>query len=382
MQTLIRDAMLVLPERLIDGGWLLVEDRRILALGGAATCPVGADRVIPAGGDLLLPGLIDLHSDAIEKVAQPRPNVNVTMPIPLLEMDWRLAGCGITTEFHALSLDDAKFGVRTEDFVDEFVKALAETESLLVRHRLHARLEVTSDQGEAAVAKLIYSGTAQLVSLMDHTPGQGQYLTEQAYVDYVTSTTGWSADDVAEHLVHKRHRAQHNSRRRARTARLAQEYGIALATHDDDSAAKVEEWSELGVNISEFPTSLAAGLRAKEVGLAVCMGAPNVVLGRSSGGHLSALAAIQAGVVDILCADYYPRAMLAAMFKLVNDGYCTLPYAASLVTANPARVVKLPEYGKLAAGCIADLILVRQHSTREQTVRMVMVDGQVRINMH
>jgi alpha-D-ribose 1-methylphosphonate 5-triphosphate diphosphatase len=381
MQTLIRGATLVLPDRLIDDGWLLIEDTRILALGHTATCPAGANRIISAGGDLLLPGLIDLHSDAIEKMVQPRPNVQVAMPIPLLEMDWRLAGSGITTEFHALSLDDAEFGIRSEDFVDQFVTALFNTESLLMRHRLHARLEITSDRGEMAVAQLISGGTAQLVSLMDHTPGQGQYLTEESYVEYITSTTAWSADDVAEHLVQKRLQAQGNSRRIARTARLAQEYGVALATHDDDSIAKVEEWSELGVNITEFPTTLAAARRAKEVGLAVCMGAPNVLLGRSTGGHVSALEAIQAGAVDILCADYYPRAMLAAMFKLVNDGYCTLPHAAKMVTANPARAVKMAEYGELAVGNIADVILIRQHSAKEQIVRMVIVDGQVRVSI-
>jgi alpha-D-ribose 1-methylphosphonate 5-triphosphate diphosphatase len=381
MQTLIREATLVLPNRLIDGGWLLIEDTHILALGDAATCPAGADLIISAGGDLVLPGLIDLHSDAIEKMVQPRPNVHVAMPIPLLEMDWRMAGSGITTEFHALSLDDAEFGIRSEDFIDEFLTALSNTRSLLMRHRLHARLEITSDRGETAVAQLISGGTAQLVSLMDHTPGQGQYLTEQAYVEYITSTTAWTAADVSEHLVQKRSQAQDNSQRIARTARLAQEHGIALATHDDDSTAKVEEWSELGVDISEFPTTLATALRAKEVGLAVCMGAPNVLLGRSSGGHVSALEAIQAGAVDILCADYYPRAMLAAVFKLVNDGYCTLPQAANMVTRSPARAVKMAQYGELAAGNIADVILVRQHSTHEQTVRMVIVDGQVRVSM-
>ncbi|MGO8946760.1 MAG: amidohydrolase family protein [Ktedonobacterales bacterium] len=214
---------------------------------------------------------------------------------------------------------------------------------------------------------------------MDHTPGQGQYLTEQAYVEYVISTTAWTAAEVAEHLVQKSRRAEDNSRRIARTVYLAREHGIALATHDDDSTAKVEEWSQLGVNMSEFPTTLAAALRAKQVGLAVCMGAPNVLLGRSSGGHLSALEAIQAGAVDILCADYYPRAMLAAMFKLVNDGYCTLPDAAKLVTVNPARAVKMAEYCELAPGKIADVVLIRYHSALEQTVRMVMVGGRVRV---
>jgi alpha-D-ribose 1-methylphosphonate 5-triphosphate diphosphatase len=111
------------------------------------------------------------------------------------------------------------------------------------------------------------------------------------------------------------------------------------------------------------------------------MGAPNVLLGRSSGGHVSALEAIRAGTVDILCADYYPRAMLAAVFKLVSDGYCTLPQAANLVTRSPARAVKMAQYGELAAGNFADVILVRQHSATEQTVRMVIVDGQVRVSI-
>jgi alpha-D-ribose 1-methylphosphonate 5-triphosphate diphosphatase len=380
MQTLIREATLVLPDRLIDGGWLMIEDTRILALGDPVNCPASADRVISAGGDLLMPGLVDLHSDAIEKAVQPRPNVSFPMPGPLLEMDWRLAGSGITTEFHALSLDDAEFGVRSEDFVDQLAAELSTGAGLLVRHRLHARLEITSDRGEAAVARLIRSHVAGLVSLMDHTPGQGQYPTEQSYLEYVMATTGWATGEVTEHLVKKRQRAQDNAGRVGRTVRLAREYGIALATHDDDSIAKVEQWSEMGMDISEFPTTLAAALRAKEVGLSVCMGAPNVLLGRSSGGHVSALEAVRAGAVDILCADYLPVAMLAALFKLVRDGYCTLPQAASLVTANPARAVKLTEYGALVAGNMADLILVQQRSTQEYIVRMVLVDGQVRVS--
>jgi alpha-D-ribose 1-methylphosphonate 5-triphosphate diphosphatase len=358
---------------------MLIEGTHILALGDGASCPSGADRVISAGGDLLLPGLIDLHSDAIEKVAQPRPNVYFPMPIPLLEMDWRLAGGGVTTEFHAVSLDDAEFGVRSEDFADELAEALSTTEGLLVRHRLHARLEVTSDRGETAVARLIRSGAARLVSLMDHTPGQGQYLTEQSYVDYITTMTGWTAGEVTEHLVEKRHRAEYNDGRIARTVRLAQEYGVALATHDDDSSAKVEQWSSMGINISEFPTTLEAAHRAKAVGISVCMGAPNVVLGRSSGGHVSALEAVRAGAVDILSADYYPSAMLAALFKLVDNGYCTLPEAARLVTANPARAVGMTGYGELAAGNVADVILVQHRSPKEHRVRMVIVNGQVRL---
>ena len=332
-----------------------------------------------AASDLLLPGLIDLHSDAIEKLVQPRPSVHYDMPLPLLEMDWRLAGSGITTEFHAVSLDDAEFGVRSEDFIDQLVRAITTNKGLLVHHRLHARLEITSDRGEVAVAQLIQGGTAQLVSLMNHTPGQGQYLTDQAYVEYVTSTTGWSAGHVERHLVEKRRRSQDNALRIARTARLARDHGIALATHDDDSTAKVEEWSALGVDISEFPTMLETAIRANEIGLSVCMGAPNIVLGRSSGGHVSALDAARAGVLDILCADYYPAAMLAAMFKLVNQGYYTLPQAANLVTANPARAVNLVGCGELAEGNAADMILVHQRGVHEQTVRMVMVDGQVRV---
>lgn len=379
MQSLLRNAALVLPDRLIPDGWLLVEGERILDLGAAATCPANATTILDLQGDFLMPGVIDLHSDAIEKVVQPRPNVEIDLPIALHELDWRLAGSGVTTEFHAISLDDHEFGIRTDRFAGQLGAAIHAVSDLLVRHRVHARFEITSDRGEAAVADMMRRDEAQLVSLMDHSPGQGQYATEDAFRDYVASLTGRSATEIDALITFKRAQSAGNMGRIQRITALARERGIALATHDDDEPAKVEQWPALGISIAEFPTRLAAAQRAHELGLAVCMGAPNVLRGRSSGGNVSALEALAAGVVDALCSDYYPAAMLAAAFKVANQGVCTLPAAIRLITANPARAVGLADFGELRPGAMADLIQVRQHHPAEQTVRAVWIAGSLRV---
>ncbi|MBV9258426.1 MAG: hypothetical protein JO215_10445, partial [Ktedonobacteraceae bacterium] len=166
MQTLIQNAILVLPDRLIEGGWLLIEDGRILDLGEGATCAAATASAIDAGMQFLLPGLIDLHCDAIEKLVEPRPNVHFDIRIGLAEADWRLASCGITTEFHATSLDDNEFGVRSETFIHDLVQALASTwQEMLVRHKIHARLELTSHRGCEVLARSIEQRMCHMISL-------------------------------------------------------------------------------------------------------------------------------------------------------------------------------------------------------------------------
>jgi alpha-D-ribose 1-methylphosphonate 5-triphosphate diphosphatase len=161
---------------------------------------------------------------------------------------------------------------------------------------------------------------------------------------------------------------------------LARSAGLAIATHDDDSAAKVQQWPRLGVTISEFPTTLEAAHTAHDLDLAVCMGAPNVLRGKSSGGNLSAHEAIRAGVVDVLCSDYYPVAMLHAIFVLTTQKLLTLPQAVCLVTLNPARAVGLgDEYGSLEVGKVADIILVRLSWQGVPAVQRLFVEGEERL---
>lgn len=381
MQILIHNATLVLPDRVIEGGWLLIEDGYILDLGEATTCPPPGRRVINAGARFLLPGLIDLHCDAIEKVVEPRPRIHFDIHTALQEADWRLAGNGITTEFHAISLDDNEFGVRSESFMHDLCQTIEATrEQTLIRHKIHARLELTSRRGSEILAQVISQHMCDLVSLMDHSPGQGQYRTEQAFREYVARTTGRSDGEIDELLAFKRAQIPEIPRRIEQVTQLARESSLALATHDDDTVAKVEQWPSLGVTVSEFPATIEAASRAHELGLAVCMGAPNALRGRSSGGNLSAIEAIQAGIVDVLCSDYYPTAMLGAVFIVARQQELTLSQATNLVTLNPARAIGLDkEYGSLEVGKVADVILVGKDQQGTLKVQWLCVGGEEKL---
>lgn len=377
MQTLIHHVTLVLPDRIIENGWLLIEDERILDLGPEPTCPTEITRAIHGGMNFLLPGLIDLHCDAIEKQVEPRPNVHIDIHTALQEADLRLAGVGITSEFHAVSLDDNEFGVRSDSFLHELYQAIrAQSDENLIRHKIHTRLELSSERGNRIIEQIIGQGISELISMMDHSPGQGQYPNVESFRKYVARTTHRSGEEIDEILELKRQQASHIPERIEHVARLVRNAGLALATHDDDRATKVEQWPALDVSISEFPTTMEAARRAHELGLAVCMGAPNVLRGKSSGGHLSAIEAIRAHVVDALCSDYYPAAMLSAIFALVKQQLLTLPAATCLVTLNPARAVRLQQnYGSLEVGKIADLLLVKRTQQDLPRVLQVFVGG-------
>jgi alpha-D-ribose 1-methylphosphonate 5-triphosphate diphosphatase len=372
---------MILPNSLLEGGWLLIEDGRILDLGEEATRPRVADYLVNAHMQFLLPGLIDLHCDAIEKFVEPRPNIHFGVQFALEQADWRLAGSGITTEFHAVSLDDNEFGVRSETFTHDLYHALMVTrEEALVRHKIHARLELTSRRGSEAVTQLIEQRACDMISLMDHSPGQGQYRTEATFREYVKRSTSRTAVEIDALLEMKRSQAVEIPSRVERVTQLARSAGLAIATHDDDTAAKVRQWPQLGVTISEFPTTLEAARTAHDLDLAVCMGAPNVLRGKSSSGNLSAHEAIQADVVDALCSDYYPAAMLHAVFMLAEQELLTLPQAVRLVTLNPAQAVGLDgEYGSLDVGKVADVILVRLSWQGIPAVQRLFVGGEERL---
>ncbi|GHO83897.1 alpha-D-ribose 1-methylphosphonate 5-triphosphate diphosphatase [Dictyobacter formicarum] len=383
MQTLIHHATLVLPDRLIEGGWLLIEDKSILDLGEEATCPGPGSHTIDGEAGFLLPGLIDLHCDAIERLVEPRPKVHFDIHIALQEADYRLAGSGITCEFHAVSLNDDEFGVRTDKLVRDLSQILQEDqEEHLIRHKLHARLELSSERGNAIIEQMIAQRECDLISLMDHSPGQGQYPSEKVFREYMAFTTNRSDAEIDLMLEMKRSQQVYVPARITRITNAAREAGLAIATHDDDTASKVEQWPELGVSISEFPTTMEAAQRAHELGLAVCMGAPNVVRGRSSGGNLSASEGIKAGVVDVLCADYHPSSMLGAVFGLTKQQILPLPEATRLVTLNPACAVHLDqEYGSLEIGKVADMILVQPAKQGFPRVQRLFLAGEEKLKL-
>jgi len=336
-------------------GSLTIEDGSITALG--ADAPKGA-MCRDLGGDLLLPGLIDLHGDAIEKEVEPRPNAFFPLPVALGAIDRRMAAAGITTAYHGISFAEGELGVRDVDFAETLARALHGFIGA-VDHRVHIRYEVTDAGSEARVMRLLNERVAALLSFMDHTPGQGQFKDAAAYGSYLSRVYAQSAGQIAEKISAKKAQAAHVADRMTRLAALARAQGVALAGHDDEGAERVGFMAGLGATISEFPLDMATAHAGRDAGLVTLFGAPNVLRGRSQSGALSARDAIAAGVAGALCSDYAPQAMLPALGVLTGDLGMDWPQAMALMAAGPARAASLSDRGAIAPGLRADLIRVR-----------------------
>ncbi len=354
MRTLLVNARIILPDQVVDDGSVLVEDDRI-----AAVCPDGADApTIDLDGAWLLPGLVDLHCDALEKEVEPRPKVLFPLPFAVAQADRRNAVAGITTPFHAISFSGSEWGVRNDRLAADLARAVHAHQGL-IDNRVHLRYEVTEPAAEPVLRELVTAGDADLLSFMDHTPGRGQFRTFAAYRDYFSSAYAAKDVEIEQIVALKRERQPSAHERVAALATLARMHRVALASHDDDSPEFVETARRIGVAMSEFPINLATAQAAHAHGIATIFGAPNVIRGVSQSGNMRALDAIQAGVCACLCSDYHPPSLLHAAFLLPQLAGLTLPQAIRLVTANPAAAAGLADRGTIAAGVRADLIAVR-----------------------
>jgi len=369
----INNARVVTPEGVLEGASVVLEDGRV---AGVSDGPERAGETLDAAGRYVLPGIVDLHCDAVEKQLAPRPGVEVPEELAFVEMDRYFAASGITTGFHALSFMDGQ-GREVEragrlcSMVDRFGC------EGLVRHELHLRCELPQEGSVEGVEEALRRWSVRTVSVMDHTPGQGQFRDLEWFRRYWQEDAG-ADDDQISAAIAEAGRSQYTLAfdRVERVARAAKENGATLASHDDDTVERVELLAEQGVKISEFPVNAASAGRARELGLAVCMGAPNALRGVSSGGNLSALEAIEAGLVDALCSDYHPPSLLQAAFKLAREGVLPLAAATSLVSSGPARAAGLLGRGEVREGAVADLIVVAERAGIP-TVTHTVVGGSV-----
>ena len=197
--------------------------------------------------------------------------------------------------------------------------------------------------------------------LSHHTPGQGQYRDLAHYVSFMSSWLNASPAEVEAQTRERMQRAQDGPSvwdMAGDIVAQAVAQGMPIASHDDDTSTKIDLMTNLHVTISEFPVTLEAAHEAKRRGLVVAMGAPNVLRGLSHTGNLSALEAIEAGVVDILAADYAPAALLQAVYVLVNKGVLPLHQAFKLISQNVAEAVGLHDRGQLDVDLAADITLI------------------------
>jgi alpha-D-ribose 1-methylphosphonate 5-triphosphate diphosphatase len=371
-RTLLINARVVLPTEARDGVAVLIEDGRIAALD-----PDGAGKteIIDLAGRILIPGMIDLHCDALEKEIEPRPNVHFPLDFACAQADKRNALAGVTTVFHALSFANHELGVRNNAFAAEIARAVHTWRPhALIDNRVHVRYEVTDDTAPAVLSELIEKGDAHLMSFMDHSPGQGQFRDVEAYRDYLARTYKTDEDALDGILARKLEAAQGAMARMRSLAEKAQHHGVSIASHDDDSPDKVATVRALGAVISEFPINLETARAARENGLATLFGAPNILRGKSQSGNMRALDAVSNGVADCLCGDYSPAALLPSIMRLPSLTDISLCQAVAMVTVNPACAAGLSDRGEIAVGKRADLVAVKMLGSLPQAER-VWVNG-------
>lgn len=356
----LSDFRIVLSDRVIDRGALRIEDGLIAEI---SETPVDG-AAVDGHGLILMPGMIDMHGDMIEREIEPRPGVRMPMEMGLRDLDMKLATSGITTAYASLSFaPGSTYGhMRSYDFTSEMIRAVvAARPNLLIDHRVHARFEVTFPAALSVVKELVGEGSVDLVSLCDHTPGQGQYRDLELQAANISKNKGVSLEVAAEQLQQRIRDRQATAGDMTATLRAITQYcalhGVPVASHDDDTIEKVELMDQLGANISEFPVTLEAAQEAHRRGMLNAMGAPNALRGQSYSGNLSARAAHEAGVLDLLAADYHPSAMLPAVLVLAKTDPDGLAGAARLTSLNPARALGLEDRGEIRAGLRADLLV-------------------------
>jgi len=377
-KTCIYNAHIILPEKEMKG-YILIEGNRISRVEKGAVPPAYGEAgvmMIDAAGCYVLPGLIDMHSDAIEKEMQPRPNTIFPIKMAFYELEKKLAMSGITTMYHSLSLSN-EWGVRDKDMVIKIIGSInrLKKERAMINHKIHLRYELTFLEGVAILEKMIREKKIDLLSFMDHTPGQGQYANTQSLKSFAMQTYGL-AEKEAEATIDK------SAERRGKIdwpalialAKSAGEKGIRLASHDDDTEEKIEMLLACAGAVSEFPVNLATALYAKSRGVRVCVGAPNIIRGKSHNSNMRAIEAIAGHAADIICSDYFPGSLLPSLFYLAGEGF-KLTEAVKMATLNPAAALGIErEVGAVEAGKYADLLIVELYRNYP-IVRQTLVGG-------
>ena len=374
---LIRNAQVVTPDGIISGGSVWVEDGRIRQTG-TVTDPLSVSgQVLDADGAYVLPGIIDIHTDAMDMEIVPRPGADIPVEVAFRELERKMCACGITTVFHSLHLgyETAETQSRsryTREDVFRNVHAAA-TRPTLIRNKIHLRFELCGILAYDQCLDLMRDGVVQLLSVMDHTPGQGQFSHEK-FRQFILSQ-GKSEDQFHEELQERFRRPRIEGDRLEALVRAARDLGLPVASHDDDTTGKVDAMLSLGVGICEFPINMETAQYAQKMGMHVAGGASNVLRGGSLSGNLDIAAAICEGAVDVLCSDYYPASILYSVFKLHREGGMPLHTAVNLATLNAAGSVGLQDtLGSIETGKDADLLIVRMQDGLPM-VTHVLVNG-------
>ena len=342
-------------------GTVVVDEGRIAAVDQGRSAHPGA---IDCDGDLLIPGLIELHTDNIERHVMPRPSAPWPVDAAVIAHDREVVGAGITTVFDAICVGEVHSRTGRVEVLMDLCNAVNRHRAagdLVADHRLHLRCELSFGCMIGMLEPLVDDPLVGLISVMDHTPGQRQFQDVSVYARYYQGKFGMSDEQLAEFIeARKRDQIEHSQSNRAHVVKAARERSIAIASHDDATRDHVGEAVADGMVISEFPTTYEAAGESRSQGMSVLMGAPNLVRGSSHSGNVSARDLAGDGLLDILSSDYLPASLLFGALTLPRlPSGIDLARAVATVTLTPAKRVGLDDRGEIAPGKRADLVRVR-----------------------
>lgn len=364
-QFTIINGVIITPNEIIQNGFITIEDKKITAIGFMSQFEYDElvhQNLIDAHEQYVLPGIIDIHTDALDAEIIPRPGADIPINVAFRELERKMNGCGYTTVYHSLHLGykSAEYGSRSKysrkQVFDTIFKAIKG--DTLINNKIHLRFEITGVDAYDQCIDFIDRGYIEMLSVMDHTPGQGQHSKDhfiQMCMKYGKSEAEANAD-----FEEKTNRPNIKGKKLEQLLELAIQKGIAVASHDDDTIHKIDEMQSLGVTICEFPINMETALYANKQNMHVVGGASNILRGGSLSGNLNIKDAILNGSVTSICSDYYPPAILHSIFKLFFEHDLPLYETVKLATLNPAIAVGIDSYtGSIEIGKDADLILVK-----------------------
>jgi alpha-D-ribose 1-methylphosphonate 5-triphosphate diphosphatase len=361
-ETILTNAVLVLRDEILSGT-IVMHGRTIADIQAGRSHAPGA---IDLGGDHVIPGVVDVHTDNLERQVQPRSLARWPSRSAMVAHDAQCAAAGVTTVLDALCLGDLGFDKeRIQTFHDGVVDLDALTAAGLLKsdHFLHLRCEIPATDVLELLDPVADHPLVRMISLMDHSPGVGQY----ADMDFYRRLrrTGGLDEATVERRIQEMQAQRARLRDPNRKALLDRVRGttIALASHDDRTEEEILENAADGIFISEFPVSMEAAVAAKRAGMQVIAGAPNIVRGGSHSGNVAAADLVRAGAVDAFASDYVPSSRVEAAFQCARVEGIALPTAIAMVSDHSARMSGLPDRGRLETGLRADLVRVHLHGT-------------------
>lgn len=315
------------------------------------------DIAIDLGERKIAPGIIDLHSDAIEKEIEPRVGATFPIDIAVAELDKKLSMAGITTMFHAIGFEENPKKKRSIELAKEQIEEIykANKKHLGVDNLIHARFELSSTDAIEPIKEVIENGMVKLVSLMDHSPGQGQFKSLESFQAYYRSYYELDEQEVQKVVDKKLNKDESKINE---LIQCAKKHNLTLLSHDDDCIEKLDGLLDLGIQISEFPLDLDVAKYAVNKGIATGMGAPNIVRGGSQSGNISAIELVKNGVCKYLCSDYHPASMLQSVYRMKEDANLEISKGFSMITSTPAKYANLEDRGEIKAGKKADIIII------------------------